>query len=71
MDFYKDYGFRYYTKEDVERLKVQEEARRQAEIQFQKEKEYRELQERNRQDSIKRRTAINAALLEPAFPTIT
>ena len=64
MDFYKDYGFRYYTKEDVERLKVQEEARRQAEIQFQKEKEYRELQERKRQDSIKRRTAINAALLE-------
>lgn len=64
MEFYKDYGFRYYTKEDVERLKVQEEARRQAEMQFQKDKEYRALQERKRQDSIKRRTAINAALLE-------
>lgn len=46
MEFYKDYGFRYYTKEDVERLKVQEETRRQAEIRLQEERERRKEQER-------------------------
>ena len=46
MEFYKDCGFRYYTKEDVERLKVQEEARRQAEIRLQEERERRKEQER-------------------------
>lgn len=46
MEFYKDYGFCYYTKEDVERLKVQEETRRQAEIRLQEERERRKEQER-------------------------